>query len=204
MLFSDTYNELKFACKGNYHEKGSKFNAYAFPVHSQLDINNKLEYVKKIEKNANHYCFAFVLHPDKSSIKYNDDGEPSSTAGKPILGQINSHDLTNTLIITVRYFGGTKLGIPGLIRSYKNAAADAIINGTIITKKIKELYEIFFTYEEMNYVMKIIKDFNLNIIDKEFDINCRILISISKNQSENVVKVFRRNYKLDIKYIKTI
>ena len=80
MLFSDTYNELKFACKGNYHEKGSKFNAYAFPVHSQLDINNKLEDVKKIEKNANHYCFAFVLHPDKSSIKYNDDGEPDALA----------------------------------------------------------------------------------------------------------------------------
>ena len=204
MLFSDTYNELRTPCKGTYHEKGSKFNAYAFPVHSQLDIKNKLEDVKKIEKNANHHCFAFVLHPDKSSIKYNDDGEPSSTAGKPILGQINSNDLTNTLIITVRHFGGTKLGIPGLIRSYKNAAADAIINGTIITKEIKELYEILFTYEDMNYVMNIIKDFHLNIIDKEFEINCRILISIPKNQCDNIIKIFKRNYKLDTKYIRTI
>ena len=139
MIFNDTYKEIKSATKGTYKEKGSKFISYSYPVFSKEDIKEKLIEVKKLEYAARHHCYAYVLNPDKSTWRVNDDGEPSSSAGKPILRQIQSNELTNILIVVVRYFGGVKLGMPGLIRSYKTAAAEAIANATILLKTIKEL-----------------------------------------------------------------
>ena len=136
-MFDDTYKEIEAPSVGVYKEKGSKFIAYSYPIYSKEEIKQKIEEVKKIEHAARHHCYAYILNPDKSAQRANDDGEPSSTAGKPILGQILSNDLTNILIIVVRYFGGVKLGVPGLIRSYKTAALDAISNSEIITKTIK-------------------------------------------------------------------
>ena len=146
-MFSDKYKEIKSATTGVYKEKGSKFIAYSFPVHSEDNVKEKLEEVKKLEHSARHHCYAYILNPDKSAQRANDDGEPSSTAGKPILGQILSNDLTNTLIVVVRYFGGVKLGVPGLIRSYKTAALDAISNSEIITKIIKEQFAVSYSYD---------------------------------------------------------
>jgi len=154
-MFSDTYKEIKNPIKGLYKEKGSKFISYLFPVYSEEEVKEKLEEIRKKEHAARHHCYAYILNSDKSAQRANDDGEPSSTAGKPILGQILSNNLTNILIVVVRYFGGVKLGVPGLIRSYKTAAADAISQGIFITKTIKEQYKVSFKYSQMNDVMNI-------------------------------------------------
>lgn len=204
MLFSDTYQEIRSLSKGLYKEKGSKFISYCCPVYSEEEVKERLEEIKKIEHSARHYCYAFVINPDKSALRANDDGEPSSTAGKPILGQIQSHDLTNTLIIVVRYFGGIKLGIPGLIRSYKTAAYNAISNSTIITKTIKETYEVLFNYSQMNNVMRFIKENNIEIIETDFKINCKLIFAVEKNKADHIIQSLNNNHKLIIKYLNTV
>mgnify|MGYP002529754633 CR=1 FL=1 len=204
LIFNDTYKEIKSASKGTYKEKGSKFIAYAYPVFSQADIKEKLEEVKKLEHSARHHCYAYILHPDKSAQRANDDSEPSSTAGKPILGRILSNDLTNILIVVVRYFGGVKLGAPGLIRSYKTAAADAISKATILSKKIKEHYEVSFKYPQMNDVMRIVKEFDLEVVNTDSQIECKLTFSVPKSKADDVVDTFKKNHELKIKYLKTI
>lgn len=204
MLFSNQYREIKHSSQGIYKEKGSKFIAYAYPVYSEKEVQRKLLKIKKIEHSARHYCYAFVLNTDKSGIRSNDDGEPSYTAGKPILKQIQANDLTNILIIVVRYFGGIKLGIPGLIRSYKTAAINAISNAIIITKTIKEIYEIRFEYSQIENIMKVIKRNKIEIVKSNLDLNCVITCIISKSDADNIIRSFKKNYKLTIKYLKTI
>ena len=201
MIFNDTYQEIKSATKGTYKEKGSKFIAYAFPVYSEDEVKEKLEEVKKLEHSARHHCYAYILHPDKSAQRANDDGEPSSTAGKPILGQILSNDLTNILIVVVRYFGGVKLGVPGLIRSYKTAASDAITDATIITKTIKEHYEVSFKYPQMNDVIRLVKEFDLEFVNTDFRIYCKLIFAAQKSKADSIVETFKKNYELAIKKI---
>ncbi len=203
-MFSDKYKEIKSATTGVYKEKGSKFIAYSFPVHSEENVKEKLEEVKKLEHSARHHCYAYILKTDKSAQRANDDGEPSSTAGKPILGQILSNDLTNILIVVVRYFGGVKLGVPGLIRSYKTAALDAISNSEIITKIIKEQFAVSFKYPQMNEVMRLVKEYNLEVVNTDFQIECNLIFVVAKSKSEEVVKTFKKNYELTIKYLKTV
>ncbi len=203
-MFDDTYKEIKSATKGTYKEKGSKFIAYAFTVFLEDEVKEKLEEVKKLEHSARHHCYAYILHPDKSAQRANDDGEPSSTAGKPILGQILSKDLTNILIVVVRYFGGVKLGVPGLIRSYKTAASQAILEATIITKTIREQYEVSFKYPQMNDVMRLVKEFDLEVVNTDFQIDCKLIISVPKSKEEMVIEAFKKNHELSIKYVKTI
>ena len=203
-MFSDKYKEIKSATTGVYKEKGSKFIAYSFPVHSEENVKEKLEEIKKLEHSARHHCYAYILKPDKSAQRANDDGEPSSTAGKPILGQILSNDLTNILIVVVRYFGGVKLGVPGLIRSYKTAALDAISNSEIITKIIKEQFAVSFKYPQMNEVMRLVKEYNLEVVNTDFQIECNLIFAVAKSESEEVVETFKKNYELTIKYLKTV
>ena len=203
MMFDDSYNEIKSPSTGLYKEKGSRFISYIFPVHSLEDVKLKLEHVKKIEHSASHHCYAFVLNPDKSAQKANDDGEPSSTAGKPILGQILSNDLTNTLIIVVRYFGGVKLGISGLIRCYKTAAAEAINNSEKIIKIIKEYYEISFKYSLMNDIMRIVKEYNLEIINTDFQLECKLIFAVQRSNAEMVKSAFNKYHEITIIYLKT-
>ena len=203
-MFSDKYKEIKSATTGVYKEKGSKFIAYSFPVHSEENVKEKLEEVKKLEHSARHHCYAYILKTDKSAQRANDDGEPSSTAGKPILGQIISNDLTNILIVVVRYFGGVKLGVPGLIRSYKTAALDAISNSEIITKIIKEQFAVSFKYPQMNDVMRLVKEYNLEVVNTDFQIECNLIFAVAKSKSEEVVETFKKNHELTIKYLKTV
>ena len=203
-MLNDIYKEIKNSSTGNYKEKGSKFISYCYPVHSKKEIKEKIEAVKKIEHSARHHCYAYILSNNESEQRVNDDGEPSSTAGKPILGQILSNNLTNILIVVVRYFGGVKLGVPGLIRSYKSAAADAISNSIIIIKTIKEQYELSFEYPQMNDVMRLVKEFNLEIIDTNFQIECKLIFAINKSLSQNHINSIKENYKIKIKYIKTV
>jgi len=203
-MFSDKYKEIKSATTGFYKEKGSKFIAFAFPVHSEDNVKEKLEKVKKLEHSARHHCYAYILNPDKSVQRANDDGEPSSTAGKPILGQILSNDLTNTLIVVVRYFGGVKLGVAGLIRSYKTAALEAVSNSEIITKIIKEQFAVSFKYPQMNDVMRLVKEYNLEVVNTDFQIECKLIFAVPKSKAELVVQSYKKNHELRIEYIKTL
>ena len=203
MLFSTTYNQITNNSKGIYKAKGSKFIAYAIIVKSEEQVLDEINKIKKIDKNANHYCFAYIIKPDKSIEKVNDDGEPKNSAGKPILGQIKSKDLTNCLIVVVRYFGGTKLGIPGLIKAYKNAALEAIQNNKIECIDITEMYSLKFSYEELNLVMNILKNYNANIINHKNDMISEIECSITLKNSKNFYDKISKNHKIDIKYLKT-
>ena len=198
-MFDDTYKEVKNYTTGIYKEKGSKFIAYSYPVYSEEEIKEKLEIVKKLEHSARHYCYAYILNPDKSAQRSNDDGEPSSTAGKPILGQILSNDLTNILIVVVRYFGRVKLGVPGLIRSYKTAAVQAIQEATIVTKTIKEQYKVSFKYPQMNNVMRLVKEYDLEVINTDFQIDCKLIFAVPKSKVNDVVDTFKKNHELNIK-----
>ena len=203
MLFRTTYNQITNNSKGIYKAKGSKFIAYAILVKSEEQVLDEINKIKKLDKNANHYCFAYIIKPDKSIEKVNDDGEPKNSAGKPILGQIKSKDLTNCLIVVVRYFGGTKLGIPGLIKAYKNAALEAIQNNKIECIDITEMYSLKFSYEELNLVMNILKNYNANIINHKNDIISEIECSITLKNSKNFYDKISKNHKIDIKYFKT-
>ena len=200
MLFSDTYKEITTNTKGIYKEKGSKFISYTFTVYNEKDIKNRIHEVKQNESGANHYCYAYILHPDQSIHRCNDDGEPNSTAGRPILKQIKANELTNILVIVVRYFGGIKLGIPGLIRSYGTSAMDAIKKSEVITKMILEKYAVLFEHEQMNDVMRIIKEYNLEIIQTDFQISCKLTFLVPKKKSNLVLKTFKNNHKIKIKY----
>ena len=203
MLFDFTYNQLKNSSKGIYKAKGSKFIAYAIIVKSEEQVVDEINKIKKIDKNASHYCYAYIIKPDKSIEKVNDDGEPKNSAGKPILGQIKSKELTNCLIVVVRYFGGIKLGIPGLIKAYKNAALEAIQNNKIECIDITEMYSLKFSYEELNSVMKILKNYNANIINHKNDITSEIECSITLKNSKIFYNKISKNHKIDIKYLKT-
>ncbi len=204
MLFDDTYKQIESDSIGVYREQGSKFIAYAYLVNNKEQIQKKINDIKRVEKSAHHYCYAYVLYPDKSDFRIYDDGEPSSTAGKPILAQIKSNDLTNILIIVVRYFGGKKLGIQGLIRSYKTAASEAIYKAKIIKKSIQDQYQITFKYSELNKIMKVIKNLNLNVQKKSIDVDCVIIVLISRTQTDRALNIFNQNKFVNIKYQRTI
>ena len=203
MLFSNTYNQITNNSKGIYKSKGSKFIAYAIIVKSEEQVVDEINKIKKLDKNANHYCYAYIIKPDKSIEKVNDDGEPKNSAGKPILGQIKSKELTNCLIVVVRYFGGIKLGIPGLIKAYKNAALEAIQNNKIECIDITEMYSLKFSYEELNSVMKILKNYNAKILTHKNDIISEIECSITLKNSKIFYNKISKNHKIDIKYLKT-
>ena len=203
MLFSNTYNQITNNSKGICKSKGSKFIAYAIIVKSEEQVVDEINKIKKLDKNANHYCYAYIIKADKSIQKVNDDGEPKNSAGKPILGQIKSKELTNCLIVVVRYFGGIKLGIPGLIKAYKNAALEAIQNNKIECIDITEMYSLKFSYEELNSVMKILKNYNANIINHKNDITSEIECSITLKNSKIFYDKILKNHKIDIKYLKT-
>jgi uncharacterized YigZ family protein len=187
MLFDDTYQTIVSTTRGVYKEKGSKFIAHAFPVFSETEVKEKLSELRKEYHDARHHCYAYCLGPERSAWRVNDDGEPSGTAGKPIYGQILSSGLTNLLIVVVRYFGGIKLGIPGLINAYRSAAREAIDQAVIVKRTVEETYETCFEYPVMNEVMKILKEENAGIVDQVFENDCRIRFSIRRSSGVKVV-----------------
>ncbi len=180
MLFSNTYLTINKFAEALYKEKGSKFLAFAFPVENEQQIKSHLQQLKKEHHSANHHCYAYRLGADKLNYRANDDGEPSNTAGKPILGQIQSNDLTNLLIVVVRYFGGTLLGVGGLINAYRSAAAEVIKVSEIIEKHILFHYTIQFNFKQMNDVMRILKQYDAKITQQNFDNACTITFSVRK------------------------
>lgn len=186
MLFEDTFKTIKNQSEGIFKDRGSRFIALAFPVTSEEEVKKNLDALRKKYHDARHHCFAYRLGYDKLNFRTNDDGEPSGTAGKPIFNQILSHDLTNILVVVVRYFGGIKLGVSGLINAYKTATLEAFSNAEIIKKTVNDLYELRFDYLLMNSVMKVIKEENLKQVSHAFENDCMVILSIRKNDSERV------------------
>lgn len=184
-----------------FKEKNSKFYGYAFPVQNEEEVKHHLEQLKKEHFSARHWCYAYQMGTDKISYRANDDGEPNNSAGMPIYGQIQSFDVTNVLIVVVRYFGGVKLGVGGLISAYKTSAQMALENATIIEKTIDVQFQLFFEYKNMNKVMRIIKEKNLEIIHQELSENCILTISTRKKNAEKVFDIFSNLFEVEIKTI---
>lgn len=199
----DSYKTILQASKeGLFKDKGSKFYGYAFPVTNEEEIKEKIELLKKQHYNARHWCYAWQLGKKYDHYRANDDGEPSNSAGMPIYGQLQSFNVTNILVVVVRYFGGTKLGVGGLIKAYKNGAKLALENSIIIHKTIDEVFLIKFEYPEMNTIMRIIKDENISIINQKMELDCQFIISIRKKEAIRIFKIFENTYKVSIKVLK--
>lgn len=186
----DTYQTLSgISPEGLYKEKGSKFYGYAFPVKNEAEINDILDKVKKEHHKARHWCYAWQLGTgEQPQFRVNDDGEPSNSAGQPIYGQIQSKDLTNILVVVVRYFGGVKLGVGGLVRAYKSAALDALEQAKIIQKTIDEKFAICFAYKDMNKVQRVIKAIQPDILDQKFEMQCTMHLGIRKSKAKVLQK----------------
>lgn len=182
----DEYRTIENIGEGYYTEKRSKFLAFAHHVETVDEVKTLLDAYRKKFYDARHVCYAYMLGAARLEFRANDDGEPSSTAGKPILGQINSHELTNILIVVVRYYGGVNLGTGGLIVAYREAAADAIAHTEIVTKQVEEIIAIKFDYSLMNDVMRIVKEMNPRIVSQQFDNTCEMQLSIRKNDAETL------------------
>jgi len=203
-MFEDTYLTIDASAEGLYKEKGSRFIALAFPVRSEAEVKDILSELRRSYHDARHHCYAYVLGYDKSTFRINDDGEPSGTAGKPIYGQILSSDLTNVLIVVIRYFGGILLGVSGLIRAYKLAAKDAIDKAKIVEKTVNDVYTIAFDYNAMNQVMKCLKEYEVAFINQQFDLSSSITFSVRKKFSDKIYETLKKVEDLKINYEKTI
>lgn len=177
----DVYKTITAVSEGLYKEKGSRFIAFAYPVSSEDQIKEIVSGLKEKYYDARHHCYAWILGADKKHFRANDDGEPSSTGGKPILGQIQSNDLTNILVVVIRYFGGIKLGVSGLISAYRAAAVDALNNAIIIEKTVDEQFHIRFSYEVLNDVMRVIKEESPDVLERNFGLECEMLLSIRQS-----------------------
>ncbi len=200
MLFSDTYLTIEKSANIIFKDKGSKFLAFAFPLENDTQIKEALTQLKKEHPTANHHCYAYRLGADKLNFRANDDGEPNNTAGKPILGQLQSNDLTNVLVVVVRYFGGTLLGVSGLINAYKSSAAEVIKECHTIEKFIAFNYTIQFSFEYLNDVMKLLKQMDCKITAQQFDNDCEISFSIRKANSESCEEKLKKISGLKISY----
>lgn len=204
MLFEDSYKVVTSKGEGFYKEKGSKFIAEAFPVHSEAEVKERVAEIRKKYFDAKHHCYAFMIGPDKTCYRSSDDGEPSGTAGKPILNQILSKDVTNVCVVVTRYFGGQLLGVPGLINAYKTSAREALDNCTVVEKTIDEVYSLEFDYPLLNEVMRILKEENLEQKNQKFELRCYLEISIRQSDSDRIVEKLKRIFGVTVKYLKTI
>ncbi|MBR9845327.1 MAG: YigZ family protein [Algicola sp.] len=202
MTEKDTYKTItKASPEVLFKDKNSKFYGYAFPVTSEEDIKAHIEDLKKQHHQARHWCYAYQLGKSESdfSFRANDDGEPNNSAGMPIYGQIQSFEVTNILIVVVRYFGGVKLGVSGLINAYRTGAQMALEASKIVVRTINVKYAITFDYKNMNKVMRIVKEKNLKIIDQTLELRCELIISVRLKEASSIFEIFDRLYEIDIK-----
>lgn len=186
-LFEDTYATVDAPSEGIFRDKGSKFVAYAYPFTAEASLKDIIAELKTLHPKARHHCWAYRLTTDRTVFRVNDDGEPSGTAGRPILNVLLSQDVTNIIVVVVRYFGGTLLGVPGLINAYKTATQEALLAAHIVQKTVNDVYEVKFEYLQMNAVMRIIKDENVTVRSQQFDNNCVLNIEMRKMQVNTVL-----------------
>jgi uncharacterized YigZ family protein len=187
MTEQDFYYTIERSAEAAFTDRGSKFTGYAYPLSKVEDFKARLQALKKIHPKAVHHCFAYRIGLDGINFRVSDDGEPSGTAGKPILGQIDSKELTNVAVIVVRYFGGTLLGVPGLIHAYKTAAALTLQLTPIIQKPVETTYILQFDYTQMNEVMMVVKQCNCTVAGQEVQLFCRLSIGIPRNRLDEVI-----------------
>ena len=200
-MFDDTYKTLATNSKGIYTEKGSRFIGFAFPVEKEEEVKQHLAGIRKSFYDARHYCYAYILGAEKTAYRINDDGEPSGTAGKPIYGQLLSNDLTNVLIVVVRYFGGIKLGVPGLINAYRTAAKEAINANTVIEKTIDETYRVLFDFPEMNAVMKVLKNDFIKINSQTYMEKYVVTFTVRRKEADKFLSSLRKIPDVKIEFI---
>jgi uncharacterized YigZ family protein len=200
---SDTYKTIKSPAEGFYKEKGSRFVSIAIPLSEVESVKTIIDKIRKEHHEARHHCYAYMIGHERNIWRVNDDGEPSGTAGRPILGQINSYGLTNLIIVVSRYFGGTLLGVSGLINAYRKAAASALQNAVIIERTLREYYDIFYPYAAMNDVMKILKEESIEQSKQSFALECRITINFRVSAKEKILHRLSRIEGLALKYIET-
>ncbi len=197
----DTYKTIKSPSEGLYKEKGSKFIAVAWPAGNEAEVKSILEETKRKYHDARHHSYSYVIGADSGIWRVNDDGEPSGTAGRPILGQIRSFGLTNVLVVVSRYFGGKLLGASGLTNAYKAAARSALLNAEITDSVITENFELIFPYKSLSIVMKILKEYNIEQAEHNFDNECRMLIQIRLSLKESVLSHLSRIENLSVKQL---
>jgi uncharacterized YigZ family protein len=203
MLFDDQYFTIEQQSTSQFLEKGSRFITYVIPVRSEAEIKAAQNKLLKEYHDATHHCYAWALMPGRQAYRMNDDGEPTGTAGKSIFGAIQSADLTNILIVVIRYFGGTKLGISGLINAYRKSAKEAIEKSVIVPKFITEYYKIDFEYINLNNVMHIVKENSVYIVSNEFGMKCDMQLAIRRNDSSKVLNKLSQIKNLTINYLYT-
>ena len=191
-MFDDSYKTIAKPAEGSYSEKRSKFLAYAFPVQNEQEVKQRLAEIQKKHWDARHHCYAYILGPHKDAYRLNDNGEPSGTAGRPIYGQLLSKDLTNTLVIVVRYFGGIKLGVSGLQNAYKVAAREALDAAVVEERTIQETYRVTFEYVKMNDIMQILKDPNVQVLDRQSYMQCIYTISVRQRDADRITEALRK------------
>jgi uncharacterized YigZ family protein len=195
----DTYKTIEIPVENIlYKEKNSKFFGFAFPVTSEIEVKTYLENLKSEHFSARHWCYAYQIGTEVIKFRANDDGEPSNSAGMPIYGQIQSFDITNVLVVVVRYFGGVKLGVGGLISAYKTSAQLTLDEANIIEKTIDKQYKITFDYKNMNKVMRIIKEKNIQIVHQKMEMNCEIQIATRKKNAKEIVDIFTALFEIEI------
>jgi len=200
-LFDDTYKTIDEAAEGTFRNKGSKFFAYAYPFPDEKELKNVLTSLRKEHAKARHWCYAYRLGTDRTAFRVNDDGEPSGSAGRPILNTLLSHDLTNILVVVVRYFGGTLLGIPGLINAYKSATQDALNHAEIIEKTLMDVYELTFDYNQESVVTALIKEEGLTILKQAYTDHCQLEVGIRKAKVTAVVDKIQQTAHASLRYL---
>ena len=191
-MFEDSYKTIAKPSEGSYSEKRSKFLAYAFPVQSEQEVKERLAEIQKKHWDARHHCYAYILGAHKDAYRMNDNGEPSGTAGRPIYGQLLSKDLTNTLVIVVRYFGGIKLGVSGLQNAYKVAAREALEAAVIEERTVQETYRVTFEYVKMNDIMQNLKDPEVQVLDRQSYMQCVYTISVRQREADRITGALRK------------
>lgn len=202
-MFTDVYKTIQNFGESTFRDRSSRFVGLAFPLNSEKEVRLRLESIRKKYFDATHHCYAFRLLPDMSVFRASDDGEPSGSAGRPILGQIQSTGITNVLIVVVRYYGGTKLGVPGLINAYRTAAAAAVQAAGICEKTIQEVYEVEFPYEAMNDVMKALRNDEVKQREQQFDTRCRLVFQVRKSLADGICSRLSKLEMTSVKYLKT-
>lgn len=203
-MIVDIFKTIKSASEETlFKDKNSKFYGFAFPVNNEDQVKNELEKVKKIHPNAGHHCYAYQIGVEDIIYRANDDGEPNNSAGMPIYGQIQSFDITNVLIVVVRYFGGTKLGVSGLINAYKSSAKITIESSEIIEKIVEVYFKIIFDYDMMSKVLRILKEKNIEKIQQKLELNCEYIIAVRKKESKSILEFFKNLYKVEIEALES-
>jgi uncharacterized YigZ family protein len=204
MLFEDTFKTIRTPAEGIFKDRGSKFLAYAYPIEQENEVKPLVENLKKEHFKAVHHCFAYRFGLDRSNFRVNDDGEPSGTAGKPIFNTLLSQEITNILVVVVRYFGGTLLGVPGLINAYKSATIEALAVADIIEKTVNDVYNVSFEFVQMNDVMKVVKEFSLKIRNQTYNNQCTMELEFRKTLTNQVIGKFEKIDGIVVMYLMTV